>query len=169
MPFGLWTWMGRRNRIRWGSKSPTTRSNFGGMRRPLWSIGTVCSELCKNGWTNWDGVWMLSQMDPRNHALDGVEISPWEGAILRGKGMPSHAWRQYNVNCAKTAEPTEMSFGLWTRVGWRKHGSHWRHLANTIEPSMCGSDAALCQITLTTCYTWSLFLWLGNFVWYQCT
>jgi len=34
---------------------------------------------------------MLSQMDPRNHALDGVEISPWEGAILRGKGMPRHA------------------------------------------------------------------------------
>jgi len=24
--------------------------------------------------------------------------------------------------------------------------------ANTIEPSMCGGDAALCQITLTTCY-----------------
>ena len=29
---------------------------------------------------------------------------------------------------------------------------HWRHLANTTEPSMCGGDAALCQITLTTCY-----------------
>jgi len=25
------------------------------------------------------------------------------------------------------------------------------HLANTTEPSMCGGDAALCQITLTTC------------------
>jgi len=23
-------------------------------------------------------------------------------------------------------------------------GAHWRHLANTTEPSMCGSDAALC-------------------------
>jgi len=30
-------------------------------------------------------------------------------------------------------------------------GAHWLHLANTIEPSMCGGDAALCQITLTTC------------------
>jgi len=29
--------------------------------------------------------------------------------------------------------------------------SYWRHLANTIEPSACGSDAALCQITLTYC------------------
>jgi len=30
-------------------------------------------------------------------------------------------------------------------------GVYWRHLANTTEPSMCGGDAALCQITLTTC------------------
>ena len=30
-------------------------------------------------------------------------------------------------------------------------GAHWRHLANMTEPSTCGSDAALCQITLTTC------------------
>ena len=29
---------------------------------------------------------------------------------------------------------------------------HWRHLANTIEPSVCGGDAVLCQITLTICY-----------------
>jgi len=30
--------------------------------------------------------------------------------------------------------------------------AHWRNLVNTIEPSVCGGDAALCQITLTTCY-----------------
>ena len=30
-------------------------------------------------------------------------------------------------------------------------GAYWHHLANTTEPSMCGGDAALCQITLTTC------------------
>jgi len=29
--------------------------------------------------------------------------------------------------------------------------AYWRHLANTIEPSVCGGDAVLCQITLTTC------------------
>jgi len=33
------------------------------------------------------------------------------------------------------------------------HGrAHWRHLANAIEPFVCGGDAVLCQITLTTCY-----------------
>jgi len=35
------------------------------------------------------------------------------------------------------AEPIEMPFVLWTRVGPRKRvtwGAHWRHLANTTEP-----------------------------------
>jgi len=31
-------------------------------------------------------------------------------------------------------------------------GAHWRRLANKTEPSVCGGDAAFCQITLTTCY-----------------
>ena len=35
-----------------------------------------------------------------------------------------------------------LAFYMW--------GAHWRHLATTTEPSMCGGDAALCQITLTT-------------------
>ena len=30
--------------------------------------------------------------------------------------------------------------------GW----AYWRHLANAIEPSVCGDDAALCQIIVTT-------------------
>jgi len=50
------------------------------------------------------------------------------------------------VNCAKTAEPFEMPFGLWTRMGLTKEGcimwgAYWRHLANTVEPSICCGDA----------------------------
>jgi len=63
----------------------------------------------------------------------------------------------------KTAEPIEMLFGMWTRVGPKKHAldgtAHWRHLAYTTEPSMCGGDTALRQITLTTYFfgvRWSL-------------
>jgi len=37
-----------------------------------------------------------------------------------------------------------LAFYIWV--------AHWRHLKNTTEPSMCGSNVALCQITLTTCY-----------------
>jgi len=56
------------------------------------------------------------------------------------------------------AEPIEMPFELWTRVGRMKHvlmcyvGAYWRHLANTIESSVCSGDAVLCDIILTTCY-----------------
>jgi len=39
-----------------------------------------------------------------------------------------------------------LTFYIW--------GAHWRHLKNTTEPSMCGGDAALCQITLTTCFNY---------------
>jgi len=45
----------------------------------------------------------------------------------------------------------EMPFGIWARVGRRKHvldgGAHWRRLANAIEPSTCGGDAAFCGVT----------------------
>ena len=65
------------------------------------------------------------------------------------------------------AEPIKTPFGLWTRVGRRKHKFNhisqvapmcprWRHLANMTEPSVCSSDAVLCQITLTTCSKWWL-------------
>ena len=30
--------------------------------------------------------------------------------------------------------------------------AHWRHLANTTEPSMWSGDAVLCHITLTICF-----------------
>ena len=55
----------------------------------------------------------------------------------------------------KAAEPFEMPFRMRTWVGPRKHvfdgGAQWRHLTNTIEPSVCGVDAAFGLITLTTC------------------
>jgi len=50
------------------------------------------------------------------------------------------------VSSGKTAEPSEMLFGLWTPVGLRKHvlcrSSDWHNAANAIEPPMCGGDAA---------------------------
>jgi len=70
------------------------------------------------------------------------------------------------MSCAETAEPLDLLFGLWTRVGRRKHKfshirqvalvcahgrEHWHHLTNMIEPSVCGGNVVLCQITLTTC------------------
>ena len=36
--------------------------------------------------------------------------------------------------------------------------THWHHLATTIEPSVCGSGAALCELTLTICLQMNLRL-----------
>ena len=59
------------------------------------------------------------------------------------------------MSCAKTAEPIEMTFEMLSLVGPWNHvldgRVHGHNLANTIEPSMSGGDATLCQITLTTC------------------
>jgi len=63
------------------------------------------------------------------------------------------------MSCAKTAEPIEMHFRIRIRVGLRRHvlgkGAHSRHLVNATEPSMCGGDAACCQIALTIANKWS--------------
>jgi len=62
-----------------------------------------------------------------------------------------------SVSPAKTAEPIEMPFGLRTRLDPTKHVldvgkvERWHNLANTIKPFMCGGDAAVWLITLTTC------------------
>jgi len=63
--------------------------------RVPWFVGlSVCgsvrhiSELCKNDWTNRDGVWVEDSDGPRNRVLDEGPDSPWKGAraILRGHG-----------------------------------------------------------------------------------
>jgi len=60
-------------------------------------------------------------------------------------------WRFRQWHCC-----SKMLFDICTRVGPRKHvlagGALWHNLANTIEPSMRGGDAASCQITLITCF-----------------
>jgi len=77
--------------------------------RVAWSVGLSVylsiyhsSDPCKNGWTDWDAVWV-------------VDSGGAEGNMCY-------------------------------------MGAHWRHLANTTEPSVLGGDAALCQITLTNNY-----------------
>jgi len=49
-------------------------------------VFSITGEPCKSGCTDRDVVWLRIRVDPRNHVVDGVQIPPWEGAILRGKG-----------------------------------------------------------------------------------
>jgi len=41
------------------------------------------------------GLW--SRVVPRNHVLDGVKISPWEGTILRGEGAAIVKYRAKGI------------------------------------------------------------------------
>jgi len=60
-----------------------------------------------------------------------------------------------------SGQPTKCRYCRYLAPKGRCHGNHflafyiwrahWRHLANTTQPSVCGGDAALCEITLTTC------------------
>ena len=63
----------------------------------------------------------------RGQAISDKDITDFE--VLRDVAVAS--WQPF------------LAFYIW--------GAHWRHLKNTTKPYMCVGDAALFQITLTTC------------------
>jgi len=112
------------------------------------------------------GLW--ARTSPRNHELYRVQNSrfPMTRGSFGEKGHPLYSIGTSAVSCAETAELIDLPFGLWTCVCRKKHKfsctrqvapmcphekAHWRHLANTIESSVCGRGVVLCQIALTTC------------------
>jgi len=56
---------------------------------------------------------------------------------------------QQNADIAGTLQLRDVAMA--TIFGFLYMGTHWRHLANLTESSMCACDAALCQFTLSTC------------------
>jgi len=85
---------------------------------------SVChtSEPCKNGCTDRDAVWVKDSGGPKEPCIRwGSRSSSRERAILREKERYIVKHRDTAVSCAKTAEPTEMPYGLRAWVGPRKH------------------------------------------------
>jgi len=60
----------------------------------------------------------------------GVEI-PHANEQFRGKAAHCKVQRLFAISCAKTAEPTEMLFGLWTVVGARRRVLDGVHIGPT--------------------------------------
>jgi len=48
------------------------RSNFGAKGHPLWSTGTFCHQLCKNGWTDRSAVWAVDLGRTKKHKFNRI-------------------------------------------------------------------------------------------------
>ena len=90
-----------------GSTSPMGRGNFEGER-----ASSVQKQLNQS---------RCHISGPKEACIRWDPDSPCEGAIIRGEDMPRHARRHFAISCAKMAEPIDLPFALWTRVGQRKH------------------------------------------------
>jgi len=69
------------------------------------------------------GLWaqIISQMGPMNHVLDGGPAGRhWMGQFW-GRGAYRKVWGVSALSSAKTAEPIDLPFALWTRAGRRRH------------------------------------------------
>ena len=86
---------------------------------------------CKNGWTDREVLWHEDSGGPKEPYIWWVPGCPMRRGNFRGKDTPGHAQRHPAMNCAKMDELIEMSFGLWTRMGPRKHV-----LCGSPDPSM---------------------------------
>ena len=146
--------------IEMGVQIPMRKGNFGG-RFAHCIVQGLFAVSCAETAAPIDLLFgLLTPVGRRKHEFNRI----WQMAPMCRISMLFARWhqctRRYSaISCAKTAEPINLPFGLWTWVGQRSTCSiifakwhQWRHLANTIESSVCGGDAALCQITLTTCY-----------------
>jgi len=139
------------------------RGNFEGNKgRP--SVKYTVTEVCKNSWTDLDAVWVMGSGGFKKPYIRRALDPLCERAIFRGQDMSGHARRHSAVQKRLNRSRCHLSCG----VGWAEGrmcyiGAHWPNLANTTEPSVCGGDATLCQISLTTCYTTTLhYLWNIN-------
>jgi len=153
------------NHVLDASRSPMGRGNYKGkweaVRRHSDTLPWAVQKSIKMPLGLWTRVGL------RKHVLDGAQIPHANGQLLGERTWPGMSddtlpwavqkWLHLSVcrlGCdsggPKKARVQSYSTGGATPM--YPHGrAYGRHLANTIKPSVCGSDAALCQITLTTC------------------
>ena len=89
MPYGMLRWVDSRNQVLHGVQIPHGKGRCWGGRTCLM---TLWRELCKNGWTDRDAVWVMDSGGPKEACIRWGCRSPCKGAILRGNdvaGMPN--------------------------------------------------------------------------------
>jgi len=114
---------------------------------------SVCHdrEPCRNGWADWDAVWDVHSGGPSEPCITWGNRSShaWTGNFegVKGPAQDMSGGRYIQSNSAGGRTGTARMPNEGTR--W---SARWRNLANTTELSVRGGDAALCQITSTTCW-----------------
>jgi len=98
---------------------------------------------------------MLPGVGQRNRVLDGLQISKREGECnFDGEKGPARTYLA--VDIVKATQQGQNRYSANSDWGVLDGGAHWHNLANTIEPSVCGGDTALCQTGNTFCGMWCM-------------
>jgi len=128
-----------------------------------------CRELCKNGWTDWDAIWVVDSGGPKEPVVGyGSRLPQAKGAIFSWKDVPGAPDMPDDTLPWAVQKWLTDRDAVWVvdldgpKEACIRWGAHWQNLANAIEPSMWGGpgQAAVrpfCQITgtLTTCYCYN--------------
>jgi len=94
---------------------------------------------------------LRTHVDPKNHVLDGDPCTyPMGRGNLEGEEASHYKlWGHSAVICAKTTESTEMLFGLWARMGTRKHVLDTAQILNVKGQLLQRGHARACSTTLS--------------------
>jgi len=107
---------------------------------------------------------LWTRVSPRKYVLDGAQVPHAKGQLLgkrHGRACPTTLYRELCKNgwtdicrlgCGLECSEGSTSSVVFAGSMCPHQRAHWCQPANTIEPSVCVGAAALCQITLTTCY-----------------
>ena len=122
---------------------------------------SVCPnhDPCINSWIDQDVLWNVDLGRVKEPCIiwGGGSASLCKWAILKRK-MATHCKVQRLSEVCKTGCTNWDA--VWDIELGGSREPHWCHMANTVELSVCGSDAAaLCQITLTACFIWRFYYW----------
>jgi len=137
------------------SRTPHGKGQSYGERGAYCKIWGLIAMSCKNGWTNRDAIWDTESVDQWNQILDGGPDLPIGRGNFEGTTCPDMPEDTLPWAVQKWLNQSRCHVGCG--VGWAKGnmyymGAHRHYLINTTEPSVCGGDVALCEVTMTTYY-----------------
>ena len=117
---------GKESCIRWGPDVPqeeATHCKVQGHSAVSCAKTAEPTEMLFGYWLGWAKGIMYQVV---------TQIHPWEGSILRGRAVHCKLQGSFDASCAKVAI-WEVDSGA-PKEAFIKWESHWRHVANTIEP-----------------------------------